>query len=90
MKTNAGRRQRLLVRLGVACVGLLPLAPLSAQEPKLRATLKGHTGMVYSIAYSPDGKTLATGSDDERLANRKDPLADTGRCSQGQPPALRR
>ena len=25
------------------------------------ATLKGHTGDVYSVAFAPDGKTLATG-----------------------------
>jgi len=28
------------------------------------ATLQGHTGAVRSVAFSPDGKTLATGSDD--------------------------
>ena len=26
------------------------------------ATLKGHTDLVYSVAFAPDGKTLATGS----------------------------
>ena len=28
------------------------------------ASLQGYTGDVYSVAWSPDGKTLATGSDD--------------------------
>ena len=28
------------------------------------ATLKGHTSSVYSVAFAPDGKTLATGSRD--------------------------
>ena len=28
-------------------------------------TLKGHTGGVNSVAWSPDGKRLATASDDE-------------------------
>jgi WD40 repeat protein len=28
------------------------------------ATLTGHTKPTYSVAFSPDGKTLATGSDD--------------------------
>src|SRR3954469_8957039 len=62
MKTKLGRLQRTEVWLGVACLGLLPLSPLSAQEPKLRATFKGHTSPVWSVAYSPDGKTLASGS----------------------------
>ena len=32
--------------------------------PKLRATLDRHTGFVNSAAFSPDGKTLASSSDD--------------------------
>ena len=43
MKTKVGRMLGV-VWLGVACLGLL-LSPLSAQEPKLRDTLKGHTSM---------------------------------------------
>jgi serine/threonine protein kinase len=33
----------------------------------LRATLRGHKGPVWSVAYAPDGKTLVTGSDDMTL-----------------------
>jgi WD40 repeat protein len=29
------------------------------------ATLTGHTGLVYGVAFSPDGRTLATTSDDQ-------------------------
>ena len=62
MKTKVGQMLGV-VWLGVACLGL-PLSPLSAQEPKLRATLEGHKGLVFSVTYSPDGKTLASGSFD--------------------------
>jgi WD40 repeat protein len=31
------------------------------------ATLKGHTNRAYSAAFSPDGKTLVTGSDDHEV-----------------------
>src|SRR5262249_24433099 len=34
---------------------------------KEKATLQGHTGPVSCVAYSPDGKTLASGSDNEVL-----------------------
>jgi WD40 repeat protein len=34
------------------------------QEPKLRATLQGHTELLSSVAYSLDGKTLASASVD--------------------------
>jgi serine/threonine protein kinase len=33
----------------------------------LRATLTGHTGPIWSVAYAPDGRTLATASDDTTL-----------------------
>jgi WD40 repeat protein len=32
-----------------------------------RALLKGHTGAVYSVAFSPDGKTLASSASDETI-----------------------
>lgn len=63
MKTNAGRRQRVVLWLGVAGLGLLPLGPLSAQEPELRATLNAvplpDRVWVNALAYRPDGKALA-------------------------------
>jgi len=64
MKTTVERRQRVVLGLGVACLGLLPLGPLSAQEPKLRDTLEGQA---YSVTFSPDGKTLAWGSSDRTI-----------------------
>ena len=67
MKPNVERGRRLVTWLGVACLGLLPVSPLSAQEPKLRATLQGHTNAVVSVAFSPDSKTLASASYDGTL-----------------------
>ncbi|MGH9769670.1 MAG: hypothetical protein ACREAB_19775 [Blastocatellia bacterium] len=37
------------------------------QNPKLQATLKGHGRSVSSVAFSPDGRTLASGSDDNTV-----------------------
>ena len=31
------------------------------------ATLKGHTGWVYSVRFSPDGTRIASGSDDNTI-----------------------
>src|SRR5438270_254588 len=39
----------------------------AAQEPELRTTLKGQIGPVMSLAFSPDGGTLASGSADETI-----------------------
>src|SRR6516225_10148935 len=67
MKPNVKRGRRMAAWLGVACLGLLPVSSLSAQEPKLRATFKGHTDAVVAVAFSPDSKTLVSASYDGTL-----------------------
>ena len=54
---------RLLAR-GMAFVPRMTLPPRPDIDPVL-ATLAGHTGEVWSVALSPDGKRLATGSRDK-------------------------
>src|SRR2546422_2385083 len=44
---------------------------------KCRNTLRGHTNWVRTVAFSPDGHTLATGSDDQTIRLWE---PDTGYC----------
>src|SRR5947208_1960176 len=52
------------VWLGVACSTLLGTSPSPAQQPGISKTLQGHKNPVKSVAFSPDGKTLASGCAD--------------------------
>jgi WD40 repeat protein len=52
--------------LAVACVAA-PAQQKESDKPELRATLKGHASWVYSVAFSPDGKTLASCSWDKTV-----------------------
>jgi WD40 repeat protein len=63
MTRKRGQRKGSLLRGLVALVRLSP-SPLVAQKV---ITLKGHTDSVDSVAFSPDGKRLASGSVDQML-----------------------
>ncbi|MGW8225072.1 MAG: nSTAND1 domain-containing NTPase, partial [Anaerolineales bacterium] len=39
----------------------------AVQASRLRLTMMGHTGSVWSVAYSPDGKLVASGSGDHTI-----------------------
>ena len=41
--------------------------PVKIATAQLKATLEGHTDNVWSVAFSPDGKTLASGSWDQTV-----------------------
>ncbi|KAF9059437.1 WD40-repeat-containing domain protein [Rhodocollybia butyracea] len=40
---------------------------MSGQWPRLQATIEGHSGWVWSVAFSPDGNHIASGSADRTL-----------------------
>src|SRR5262245_39843635 len=69
MRHLVGRSLPILAALLSICL----LAAGSAQTPAPPAkldvvhTLKGHSELVHSVAFSPDGKLLATGSFDRTI-----------------------
>ncbi|GLW10058.1 hypothetical protein Misp01_51870 [Microtetraspora sp. NBRC 13810] len=63
------RRVLLLAGLGaLTAIGVpVTIALTRPTDPAPSVTLTGHTGRVYSVAFSPDSGTLATGSHDETV-----------------------
>ncbi len=51
------------VCLGIGCQAQAP----HSEEPKLLHTLEGHKGLVSTVAFSPDGKALVSGSWDRTV-----------------------
>ena len=50
---------------GLLCVGVLLVARMQMSD--LEATLSGHTAAIISVAYAPDGKLLASASNDKTI-----------------------
>ena len=61
----------LLVFIAVALVGCGTTQPTSLKEPKLEPkllhSLKADANRVYSVAWSPDSKRIASGGDDKNV-----------------------
>src|SRR5205807_124138 len=64
MKTKAGRGERMAVGLGMAFLGLVPVSSPLGKEARPAASGREQIGPVFAVAFSPDGKTLASGGAD--------------------------
>jgi WD40 repeat protein len=69
-----GSDSRAALRLGIAAARIAPgnqtqasLLETVTSIPNLQTTLLGHTERVRSVAFAPDGRTLATGSADNTV-----------------------
>ena len=70
MKLNNLEKSAFAAIIGLALVTYChadEVKTLDSATGKMLASLQGHTGDVYSIAWSPNGKTLASGSGDRTV-----------------------
>jgi WD40 repeat protein len=51
-----------------------------AAKPSLRHKLNANAGSVWAVAYSPDGKSIASGQDDGTV-KLWDPVTERERCT---------
>lgn len=79
----SGRKLWWLIGSSGALVCLLLVAKFLSTRPpaqwERRHSLPGHSAAVYSVAFSPDGKTLASGSHDGSAVLRDAQLGDIRR-----------
>jgi WD40 repeat protein len=66
-KRSSARLRYFLAGLAIMLVGSVCGRPTIAPTRQELATLEGHAGDVTSVAFSPDGKTLASGSFDKTV-----------------------
>lgn len=66
-RTGPSRRTLILGGLGIATAAVGGVATLLANSFGNIIVLSGHTDAVLSVAFSPDGKTLASGSYDRTI-----------------------
>ena len=65
--TDISRANKILLPFCLLAAQCLAPAPATSQESLLLKTLKGHSRILNSVAYSPDGRRLASASADYTL-----------------------